>query len=293
MVDPFFQLKGQTTAFGDNGSFFAMLNDRTIGIIENSQYSPDILSSPISPRVWRIRDKKFSNFSFSKTEISDIEFQNCQFEQCLFMGTIFSNCRFTDCFFTNCNVHRLELRNVYVTPKAFADCILSKQYANIGVHLFQELLRNSRQQAQPDHADAAQYMFRRWQRFLNQDELRQLPRRQRARKAIAIAASWSFEFFLGSGVRLSNLAGTTVGLIVGLSMLHWRFSDRLGLSAGTANIQSFVDSFYFTAVTLTTLGYGDITPSTELGRVVVGFEALLGFVLFATFASTVFRKFSS
>jgi hypothetical protein len=136
------------------------------------------------------------------------------------MGSTFANCRFTDCTFIDCNVHRFELRNVFVHPKTFARCIPSKKYANIGVHLYQELLRNSRLQAQPDHADEAQYMFRRWQRFLNQDEFAKVPWLRKPRKAAAILGSWAFEFFLGSGVRLRNLAATTAGLLLVFTLGH-------------------------------------------------------------------------
>lgn len=292
-MDPFFKLKGQTGEFVDSRSFFAALNDPTRTTIQDSQYSPDELVSTAFPRLWRIRDKTFRNFSFAKTEIKELEFQNCTFEGCLFMGTIFSNCRFTDCRFISCNVHRFELRNVYVNPKAFSECIPNKNYANIGVHLFQELLRNSRMQAQPDYADVAQFMFRRWQRYLNWDELKEFPLHRRPAKTLPVVGAWMFELFLGSGVRLRNLACTTIGLVVALSLMHWELRESLGLTSNGAKMQTIIDAFYFTSVTLTTLGYGDISPSTEIGRIVIGFEALLGFVLLATLASTIFRKFSS
>jgi len=38
----------------------------------------------------------------------------------------------------------------------------------------------------------------------------------------------------------------------------------------------FVDFFYFSAVTATTLGYGDISPKSELARFLVSLEVLLG-----------------
>lgn len=293
MADSFFNLKGQTAVFEDGETFFALVDDKTCTEITNGWYQPDLLASPIAPRIWRIRDKQFSNFSLAKTEIKDIEFQNCTFDDCLFMGSTFANCRFTDCTFTRCNVHRFELRNVFVHPRTFANCIPSKKYANIGVHLFQELLRNSRIQAQPDYADEAQYMFRRWQRFLNEDELFKVPCWRKPQKAVAILGAWAFEFFLGSGVRLRNLAGTTAALLLIFTIGHWKFRQELGLDGTETQIHNLWDAFYFTTVTLTTLGYGDITPTTEIGRIVVGLEALLGFVLLATLASTVFRKFSS
>lgn len=39
---------------------------------------------------------------------------------------------------------------------------------------------------------------------------------------------------------------------------------------------SYVDAFYFTVITLTTIGYGDIVPVTEAGKIVASLFALLG-----------------
>ncbi len=37
------------------------------------------------------------------------------------------------------------------------------------------------------------------------------------------------------------------------------------------NIKNFMDAFYFTVITFTTIGYGDITPKTTLGKLIVIF----------------------
>ena len=39
---------------------------------------------------------------------------------------------------------------------------------------------------------------------------------------------------------------------------------------------SYVDAFYFTTITLTTIGYGDVVPKTELGKIAASLFALLG-----------------
>jgi Ion channel len=47
-------------------------------------------------------------------------------------------------------------------------------------------------------------------------------------------------------------------------------------------VPTMSDHLYFSFVTLTTLGYGDLTPATSLGRALVSLEALLGQIFLAT-----------
>jgi Ion channel len=46
--------------------------------------------------------------------------------------------------------------------------------------------------------------------------------------------------------------------------------------------KSNVDFLYFSFITQTTVGYGDLTPGTDFGRVIVTFEALIGQVFLVT-----------
>ena len=60
------------------------------------------------------------------------------------------------------------------------------------------------------------------------------------------------------------------GLIMAAVLVHW--FDRAGLRDGYDGEISFVDVVYFTMISVTTTGYGDIAPVTEQARL---FDALI------------------
>jgi TRAP-type C4-dicarboxylate transport system permease small subunit len=53
----------------------------------------------------------------------------------------------------------------------------------------------------------------------------------------------------------------------------------------------FLDALYFSAITLTTIGYGDFTPQTDLGKAFTIVYIALGVGLILTFVNTVFNHF--
>lgn len=48
---------------------------------------------------------------------------------------------------------------------------------------------------------------------------------------------------------------------------------------------NYVDSFYFTTTTVTSLGYGDIVPTTPLSKIVTSLFAIMGIALVLTVLS--------
>ena len=53
---------------------------------------------------------------------------------------------------------------------------------------------------------------------------------------------------------------------------------------------SWIDSYYFAVVSLTTVGYGDIVPKTDNGKLFVTFYLLIGIGIIAAFASNLIRN---
>lgn len=48
---------------------------------------------------------------------------------------------------------------------------------------------------------------------------------------------------------------------------------------------NWLDAFYYCTITLTTVGYGDITPHTNAGKLFTIFYVLIGIGIIATFAN--------
>jgi hypothetical protein len=292
MADSFFSLKEPFVEV-DEGGFLALLMSKTTDC-RDLLYRPETLKSIFQPWRYRVNGVTFTNVSFRQTTISDFDFTNCTFEECLFISTIFRNCRFTSCSFVRCNPHRIEFHECFVDPLSFCQCIAKREYANIGVYLFQELLRNSRQQAQPNFADEAQYQFSRWNRFKLERDLASMHQwRERWSARSRSLALFAFEIGAGYGMRLRRLTLSSFVLLLFISTINWVLADQFGLQQIDKPVHDFVQAIYFSTVVMTTVGFGDITPTTTAGRLVVSVEAITGFVLLALLTSTLYRRFSS
>ena len=104
---------------------------------------------------------------------------------------------------------------------------------------------------------------------------------------------WAFHRLASRRPRVFALAGPTtlltilvswaVLLALGWALVLWphfpdgfRFATELGPATEQ---QGLVDALYMSLVTLGTIGYGDISPASDLLRLLVPLEALVGFAL--------------
>ena len=53
---------------------------------------------------------------------------------------------------------------------------------------------------------------------------------------------------------------------------------------------SWIDSFYFTVITLATVGYGDLTPTTPVGKIVAVIFVISGVGIFLAFLDKVVER---
>ncbi len=268
--------------------------------LKNCIFEPDILDRQIRSRTQKIESKKFERVSFSKTEIQGIIFNKCTFLECQLIGTKFVECEFHDCKFENTNVYKVEFEKTYIDPRSFRKCLKSKLHQNIGVHLYQVLMNNSRDNEQVEFERYAHFMFLRWKRHQDFYEFKKDLKYSKSfsdfcssfKKGFSASRRALWEKLFGSGIRLRYYILTMFVLIFCTSLLNYTFSNLFGLQIGSDPVNSLMQAIYFTVVSLTTLGYGDITPTTDLGRLAASIQSVLGFSLFALLASMLFRKVS-
>lgn len=158
-------------------------------------------------------------------------------------------------------------------------------------------------QGQRDRADAAHYFERvsrvsprwiplkgRWWRWRN--------RRALVKRLLILLFHWLPDcLFLrwptAYGASLSRLFTTWGILTVGFGLVYYLLGARLfdPESAGLAWSLSFGRALYFSIITFTTLGYGDIRPMPGLGSALTATEAILGGIMMALTVLVIGRKF--
>lgn len=65
------------------------------------------------------------------------------------------------------------------------------------------------------------------------------------------------------------------------ALIMFNAEPRINPATGAATFSSFLDALYWATVTLTTVGYGDLCPVTDIGRVVSMLSSLFGVAIIA------------
>ena len=267
--------------------------------LESVIYRPSKLRKSGNDPTIRIEGKTFELVSFSKTQISGIIFRRCTFSRCQFIATIIDGCEFHDCRFVSTNTHKISISNTYIDPQSFRKCLDKHSHQNIGSHLYHMLLKNSRDEDQIRFERDAHFLFLRWTRFQDAYRIRQKWRGAKTKQVWEVVQTcvkyllrWLWEKLFGSGVRIRYFVLSVLFVLMGFSTLNYCLSESFGLMQGDVPMVGFLDALYFTAISLTTLGYGDIVPTTDCGKAVAAVQSVTGFILFALLASMLFRRVS-
>ena len=81
-------------------------------------------------------------------------------------------------------------------------------------------------------------------------------------------------------IRNFRLAGLITLITLSIGSVFYHFVEKL----------SWLDALYLSVITLATVGYGDITPQTALGKIFTIFYVLAGIGIIATFANLFLKR---
>ena len=82
-------------------------------------------------------------------------------------------------------------------------------------------------------------------------------------------------------VVLLSVLGIAIFYVVITALVMFIVEPRINPVTGEVTFETFFDALYWATVTLTTVGYGDLTPVTNFGRLVSMFSALFGIAVIA------------
>lgn len=99
--------------------------------------------------------------------------------------------------------------------------------------------------------------------------------------------------FLSHRIRTAVLNGVAFYIAVTLvfGFLYYFFDSLDFKSASKFNTFHFLDYIYFSAVTFTTIGYGDIVPKAGIGHLLVFIESCIELTFFPVFGGFIAYKF--
>jgi len=241
---------------------------------------------------FKVADTKFINFGAKRVVFTGVQFSRCSFVDCLFLGIEFRDCEFHQCRFVHTCTHKIKFVRTYIDPASFEDCIPHPfQHANLGVHLFQQLCQNASAAYQIDHLEKAEFEFRRW---LGREIVLEFVRHRTKFREFFPRwfSNWVRKVIAGYGLRPGRTIWITAILLVvvsGTNALFWSDFDMVS-DKKFEGVGPLLKSLYFTVQTLSTLGYGDLTPNGVYGVAAVCFEALLGLVWLSFCASVIIKK---
>ena len=233
-----------------------------------------------------LRGVTFRNVRFSKTRMTRLSFFKCTFTDCLFIGTFLHSVRFHDCTFECCNFFRARFRDVYAKPHQFRRAVTNKSYANVAVHLYQQLRETYYQESQKEFKNEAEYYFAVWSR---RNDVLQARRKEEAWYCYgpSFIISWLFGTLFGYGYRLRNfLITTAVSITIIFALNHLLaplfFTETVRFSP--------IKTLYFTITTMCTLGAAGYAPDTDLGYVMVIVNVVAGISIFSAAINSIVRK---
>ncbi|MFZ5866429.1 MAG: pentapeptide repeat-containing protein [Thermodesulfobacteriota bacterium] len=220
-----------------------------------------------------------------RANLRGADLEDADLQGALLWNANFVGARLWDANLRGADLHDATFRGANLTNADLQGAELSRanlECANVtGV----KFSRDSRQQAFRGIRVATCYGDQDFKRFAqDQDYIEQL----RARPRWGPILFWIWYIFADCGRSFSRWAGWSVGMAVTFSFIYYWLGPK-HIHAGDLGF-SWTSMLYYSVVTFTTLGYGDIRPITEGAAMVVMVEVILGYIMLGGLISILANK---
>lgn len=303
MSSSFFALSGTPRIIGKNSeSEFKDIVSASEGIIRDIVYKPNILKNNEEHPRYKVKGNTFINVSFSKTKLKNVDFTSCHFEDCLFIGSTLDTCQFHRCTFKNVNTHQINIKRTYIDPISFKSNYDKKdiEKSNMAVHLFQQLLNNSRDEEQSEFARIANYHFKKWEGRLSRSKFfKNQPYKINLQTFITeYAPNFLYRWIFGYGLRLRSFVATFIFIYLTFYLTNLFYWSDYGFHKKDFAIESFnsemvspLANIFFTADAMTQLVDSQFQPSTDFGMTMLTIQGFSGFILLSFLITVLINRF--
>jgi hypothetical protein len=277
-----FKIEGNPKSVNSREEFMELEEDN---IFSDILYYPDVFNDTPN-RAITIKEKKIVNVSFKYTRFENVRFLDCKFRRCIFFMAQFINCEFINCSFRETNTNKSKFSGTLIDPKDFFENFDLKEDTNIAADLYHSLYKNLSNERQPDRATESLYLMHRAE---NAHLSSQLKRNKISKKVYRKKKVWHLFHNLtsGYGLKLYRILIALTTVIAISSIINYICRD---IFFTPGDVSTPIDALYFTLVTLTTLGYGDISPCTQIGRLIITGETAIGIIIISLFLSSMASK---
>lgn len=235
----------------------------------------DFPGTRLSHRERKIRNKIFFKCILSQRDIESFTFTECHFIECVFNGATITNVEFHECIFENCFFYKTNFESTYIDPRSFifSDHKWHWNLPNVNAGLFQSLYRNLKDMHQDELAMYADIRFQFYRRYQHLRGNKPKPSR--------FIISMLYQYLLGYGYGITNTLIATVSGILCFALL---IKDHIKANG------SFLEALYFSVVSFTTVGYGDLSPSHNFFPLTITIIFLLASVAWCAVVTAIIVK---
>lgn len=296
MLNNFFKL--------NNGSIAKFNQNELENFVKNTHSVENVIFEPDELKNIKFKEITFKNTSFSKTRITNVGFINCEFVDCLFIGTELIQCEFHNCTFKTVNFFKVQISQTYINPNSFISCfqkVSRIDMANIAVSLFQQLIKNSKEQGQAEFTRIAEYQFEKWKDYLlfNQYKNGKPWKISFINFATKMPVRLLYKITLGYGLRLRNLVISFFVIFIiflYINNIYWNDYQLILRDVGSMdffndNTSYYIANIFYTFECMTSLIDSQLQPTSNLGMILLSIQSIIGFIFISGLITILINRF--